>query len=390
MTPGARVAAAIDVLDQMRAGQPAEQALTRWARRSRFAGSKDRAAVRDLVFDVVRRRRSAAHYGGGSSSRALMIGLLHMQGADLEALFDGSGYGPAPLTAAERTFPAPPTEPATVADLPDWLVPLFEQSLTENWLETAQTLQTRAPTFLRVNAARGTAEAARQSLQHDSISAALHPTCATALIVEEGARRIRQSEAYRTGLVELQDAGSQMVVNVIPAAQRVLDFCAGGGGKALALAAQGDRDVHAHDAAPDRMKDLPERAARAGVPVHMLAPPDLKEAAPFDVVLCDAPCSGSGAWRRAPEGKWALTPDRLDELTRLQDSILAQASALVAPGGTLIYATCSVLRIENDARRAAFLDRHPAWQVAFEKRFDVGLLGDGFYTVQLQRKVMGA
>ena len=172
----------------------------------------------------------------------------------------------------------------------------------------------------------------------------------------------------------------------LPDAPRVLDYCAGGGGKALALAAQPDREVFAHDHDPARMRDLPERAARAGARVSLLEGAAVADAGPFDLVLCDVPCSGSGAWRRAPQGKWLLTPERLAALNAVQDQILGTVTELVAPGGTLAYATCSVLKSENEDRIAAFLGAHPDWSCTFEQRFAVNADGDGFYTAHLKRK----
>ena len=142
----------------------------------------------------------------------------------------------------------------------------------------------------------------------------------------------------------------------------------------------------AHDIQATRMKDLPARALRAGVTITQIEGGALPGEAPFDLILCDAPCSGSGAWRRAPEGKWALTPERLEELTALQAAILTQAAALVAPGGVLAYATCSILRAENEDSVAGFLTAHPAWHMIASHRWEPGPSGDGFYLAQLQRR----
>ncbi|NNE51891.1 MAG: RsmB/NOP family class I SAM-dependent RNA methyltransferase [Sulfitobacter sp.] len=385
MTPGARVAAAIEILDAIAGGLAAEQALTRWARASRFAGSKDRAAVRDHVFDVLRRRRTAAHYGRGETGRSLMIGALVEAGADPNQLFTGEGHAPAPPSAAEREMPAAPTDRPILWNLPDWLLPHIESSLGDRAEVTARALQDRAPVFLRVNKAKTNRSGAQKMLHDAGIETVENPLSGTALTVIEGARRIRNSNAFSEGYVELQDASSQTVVDLLPPGERVLDYCAGGGGKSLAIAAQPDRTVFAHDSNPGRMRDLPLRAARAGVRIPQLAKGALAGAGPFEIVLCDAPCSGSGAWRRAPEGKWRLTPEALEDLIALQDSILAQAARLVAPGGTLAYATCSLFRIENEARVQAFLESNPGWQVTLEERFDVGNSGDGFFTAHLTR-----
>lgn len=385
MTPGARVSAAIEILDAMQAGLAAEQALTRWARASRFAGSKDRAAVRDHVFDVLRQRRPAAHWGNGDTGRALMIGVLRLQGAELDAPFSGDGHAPDPLTQAEQVCPVAPADPAISWDLPDWLVPYFKASLGERAETVARALQSRAPISLRINTAKVDISAAIKNLSQNGVETQRNELCDTALTVTSGERKIRNSVSYLEGEVELQDAASQAVVAAIPKAGRVLDFCAGGGGKALALATEPGVQVFAHDIDPRRMTDLPVRAARAGVTITQIDTESCTRQAPFDVVLCDAPCSGSGAWRRSPEGKLTLTQGRLDDLTLVQDSILDQAAKLTAPDGVLAYATCSVLTCENEDRVNAFLKRNSDWEMTFQRRYDVDSNGDGFFTSHLMR-----
>lgn len=386
MTPGARVSAAIEVLDAIAGGLAAEQALTRWARQSRFAGSKDRAAVRDHVFDVLRQRRTAAHYGKGETGRALMIGVLHDQGADLEALFSSEGHAPAPLSDEEHAFPQAPEDRATRLNLPDWLLPLFDAALGEKADAAAKALQERGPICLRVNTARIAVAAAQELLAAEGVQTRANPLAEAALTVTEGARRIRNSTPFADGYVELQDAASQAVVASLPQGGRVLDYCAGGGGKALALAMDPTRAITAHDIDPRRMNDLPARAERASAEISLADTEKAKADAPYDVLLCDAPCSGSGAWRRAAEGKWTLTPDRLTELTAIQDQILDTAAGLTTGNGVLAYATCSIFREENEARVEAFLIRHPAWKVARMDRYDVTENGDGFFSAQLTRE----
>jgi len=385
MTPGARVSAAIEILNAMADGLPAEQAMTRWARSSRFAGSKDRAAVRDYVFDVLRQRRTAAHFGGGETGRALMIGLLRAQGVDLGTLFTGEGHAPQPLSEPEQTAADATTDSATLWNLPDWLIPDFKESLGDRAEAVALALQSRAPITLRVNLAQSNPGSAAAQLADLGIETRANPRAASALTVVEGERKIRNSSLYLEGKVELQDASSQAIVVAMPKAGRVLDYCAGGGGKALAIAMYPNVEVFAHDIDPRRMNDLPARAARAGCVIPQFETDDLAAKAPFDVVLCDAPCSGSGAWRRSAEGKWTLTAARLRELNAIQDSILDAAADLTAPKGCLVYATCSVLSCENEDRAKAFLARHPDWKSTFEQRFDVDEFGDGFYTTHLMR-----
>lgn len=382
MTPGARIAAAIGILDRIAAGEAAEGALTNWARGSRFAGSADRAAVRDLVFDALRRWRSSAALGGGGTGRARMIGLLRDRGVDPSAFFTGTGHAPPPLTAAEAA-PPPPLSDLDALDCPDWLAGPLRDSLGDAFAPVLRLMRDRAPVFLRANAAKATPGAAAAALAAEGIAAQPHPLAPWALEVTGGARRIAGSAAFREGLVELQDAASQAVVAALDVAPGlpVLDFCAGGGGKALALAALGAA-VTAHDADPARMRDLPARAARAGATVAA-APPFRPGGWPL--VLADAPCSGSGAWRRQPEAKWRLTPEALARLTTAQDRVLDAAAAQVAHGGRLAYATCSLLAAENAGRIAAFRARRPGWRILAERRWTPLDGGDGFYLAILGR-----
>ncbi|MEP6020292.1 MAG: RsmB/NOP family class I SAM-dependent RNA methyltransferase [Paracoccaceae bacterium] len=381
MTPQARVAAAIDVIDAIEEGQAAEQALTRWARQSRFAGSKDRAAVRDHVFAALRHWRSDAVRGGGQSGRARMIGRLRAEGIDPVTIFSGQGYGPDVLNDVELAAGAIAADGAEQLDVPEWLWARLVADLgMDGAALTARTWQDRAPVTLRVNAHRSTKAAAKTQLADEGIETEDNPRAPFALTIVEGARRLRNSSLFQNGLVELQDASSQAVVAALPAGETVLDYCAGGGGKALALAADGKR-VTAHDANPDRMRDLPDRANRAGLNISCMSTHALSGT--YDLVLCDAPCSGSGSWRRSPQGKWDLTQSKFDDLIALQRDILDQAMQFVAPGGALIYATCSVFNAENEEQVHAFAQRHPNWKINKQDRWAVDNLGDGFFCSSL-------
>ena len=385
MTPEARVAAAIETLDLILSGQPGEKVLTTWARKNRYAGSKDRAAIRDLVFDALRQKSSSAHMGGSFDGRGIMLGQMRLQGKDPDTVFTAQGYAPAVLSDAERahhtTMAAAPE--AVRLDCPDWLLPIFQISLKEQTEEVLNLLRTRAPAFLRVNTTKATLESAIKALAAENIDAAPHPLSPTALQVTGNPRRVRHSNAFQSGLVELQDAASQAVSDAFGAAVpegSVLDYCAGGGGKALALAAKGFQ-VCAHDAAPERMADIPVRAARAGTPIRISDTPE----GAYDAVFCDAPCSGSGAWRRQPEAKWRLTPDALETLMATQDNILDAASAFVKKGGVLGYATCSLLAEENSARAAAFEARHPEFHLRQNRQLTPLEGADGFFLAIFDR-----
>ena len=387
MTPAARVAAAIEVLDAWLGGTALERALTNWARAHRFAGSKDRAAIRDHVFDAVRCRRSFAALGGAETGRGLMIGALRARGVDPATLFTGAGYGPPPLAAGERGGGAREALPEPVRlDCPDWLAPRLSQSLGADFAPVMEALRHRAPVFLRVNLARTNRDAVIGALHDEAIEARAHALSPSALEVTRGERRIQSSRAFRDGLVELQDAASQAVIDLLPirSGMRVLDYCAGGGGKSLALAARG-AEVTAHDIEPRRMSDIPARAARAGVRVATASTDRVAAQAPFDLVVADAPCSGSGAWRRSPQGKWDLTPERLDELCAIQAGILDEIAGLAGPRGQIAYATCSMIDTENAAQIDGFLARHPGWCRSLERRFTPRDGGDGFYVALLTR-----
>lgn len=384
MTPGARVAAAIEILDQVVAGQAAEAALTRWARASRFAGSGDRAAIRDYVYDALRHWRSDAVRGGGTTGRARMIGRLRAQNADIEALLTGLGHAPEPLSAQEAVAGSEPDAVGDVWDMPDWLVEAFKDSLKDAASATAQALTERAPLTVRVNTARTSVDGAQAQLQKDGVETVPNPRAPTALSVTQGPRRLRNARAYLEGLVEVQDSASQAAMLGITGTGTALDFCAGGGGKALALAAQG-WSVTAHDIDVRRMADLPERARRGGHDIAQVSPEDIEESELFDLVLCDAPCSGSGTWRRTPEAKWALTPARLETLRAMQAEVLDAAFAHVKPGGRLVYATCSVLTAENMDRIEDFLARHDGWHLGHVESWPVDAWGDGFFAAHLER-----
>ncbi len=380
MTPAARVSAAIEVLDLILSGANAEVALTNWGRANRYAGSGDRGAIRDQVFAALRCRASFASLGGGLTGRGLMLGAVRASDQDVAGIFSGEGHAPPPVHHEPGRTPAG----YAALDCPDWLGPKLEASLGPDFAPVMQALRSRAPVFLRVNSARMNREAAQAALLAEDIATRPVGWVNTALEVTGNARKIQTSQAYLTGLVELQDASSQAVVASLyltPNA-KVLDYCAGGGGKTLALAARGAK-VWAHDAFPGRMADLPDRASRAGLRIMITQTPE--ETKPYDVILTDVPCSGSGSWRRDPAGKWALTPARLAELTQIQAQILDKVIPMVRHGGTLAYATCSLLTDENEAQITAFQSRHPGWTLKTQRRFSPLQGGDGFFLATLTR-----
>ncbi len=390
MTPAARIAAAIEILDRTLAGAPAEQVLTTWARGHRFAGSGDRAAIRDHVYDVLRCRGSYAVLGGAAegapSGRALMLGLCRAQGLPIEDLFAGEGFAPAPLTEAERAaLAAPIPEDLEILDWPAWLRPAVTQALGADFGAVSALMRTRAPVFLRVNLAKVSRAAAQAALAGEGIETQAHSLADSALEITAGARKLAASKAYAAGLVELQDAASQAMIGMLDLrpGMRVLDYCAGGGGKALALAAREPQaKVAVHDIDAGRMRDIPARAARAGATLRTCPPG--RPGGPYDLVLVDAPCSGSGTWRRTPEAKWRLTPEALAALVETQRAILQQAADLVVPGGVLAYMTCSVLEVENTGQAEWFAQTN-GWPVETCRQLTPMQGADGFFGLVMRR-----
>jgi 16S rRNA (cytosine967-C5)-methyltransferase len=396
MTPVARISAAIEILDAVMDGESAERVLTSWARGHRYAGSKDRAAIRDHVFDALRCLRSYSWLGGAGgrtsdaadgprpTGRKLMIGMLRDAGVDLDTMFLEARFAPAPLSEDEMDLPELAQAPRAVRlDCPDWVLPLYDAVLGDDTDAVLNTSRRRASVFLRVNTGKASLAEAQQALLADSIETESHPLSPTALKVTVGARGVARSQAYLTGLVELQDAGSQAIIDALPLkdGMTVLDYCAGGGGKALAMAALADMNVTAHDIDPARMQDIAPRASRAGAKITTARLADLD--ASYDLVLCDAPCSGSGSWARAPQAKWLLQDSRLESLTNLQAQILDDVSPRVAVGGVLAYATCSLFDAENKAQTAAFVARHPEFNLQSDRLITPLEGGDGFYVAVL-------
>lgn len=356
MTPAARVQAAIEVLDLVIAatqaqGAPADRVVTDWFRTRRFAGSGDRRAVRDLVYRAIRACGEVP-----ASGRAAMLRLAESDPA-LACLFDGSRHGPAPVRAGE------PVAGPGIA--PHWLVRALAASGIGG--AEAQALLDRAPLDLRVNALK----ASRDGLDLPSPA---EPTAAPHGLRVGSGTSAEQWPAFLDGLVEVQDTGSQLACEAVTASpgELVIDLCAGAGGKALALAAaMGNRGrVIASDTDRARLSRLMPRAGRAGVTIieTVLLDPGREDRAlagwqgRADAVLVDAPCSGTGTWRRNPEARWRLRSAELARLAGLQARLLDLAATLVRPGGRLVFVTCSLLDAEGRGQAEGFLSRYPDWR----------------------------
>ena len=380
MIAGARVAAAIEVLADIEARRrPAADALKDWGLAHRFAGSKDRSAIGTLVFDALRRRASSAYIMGDDNPRAIILGALRLvRGLNLdevEALFSGEAHAPAALNEGERKrFAEASLEgaPAHVAaDFPAWLEPSFSAVFGERLVAETSALALRAPVDLRVNTLKCARDKALASLSHlNAAPTPLSPLGLRLPLTPEGRNPALAAEAdYVNGRVEIQDEGSQLaaLLSAAKPGEQVLDLCAGAGGKTLALAAlmQNKGQIYATDDDGRRLAPIYKRLERAGARnVQVRAPRRGQDAladlaGACDLVLIDAPCTGTGAWRRNPDAKWRIRPGALEQRIADQDATLAAAVRFVKPQGRILYVTCSLLREENEDRVAAFLGGNP-------------------------------
>lgn len=376
MRLGGRLAAAIEVLEDMeKRRRPAADALKDWGLSHRFAGSGDRSAIGNIVYDALRRRRSAGWLLGSDTPRAQAFGALLLEWGEtpeaLAATLDGDRFAPAGLTSdelatiAERTASSPPD--AARADCPDWCIPLLEQSFGSDWVEEAAALATRPPLDLRVNTLLSTREAVLAELAGTGAEpAAIAPHGIRIPPIDGSGRHpnVQAEPAFQKGWFEVQDEGSQIVAELAGAkpGMQVLDNCAGGGGKTLAMAAamQNQGRIIAYDSEKQRLAPIFERLKRAEVScVDVIAKAsDLEPlAGAMDIVLIDAPCTGSGTWRRRPDAKWRLSPRQLEVRQKEQSTILDAASRFVRPGGRLVYITCSIFDEENGGQVTSFLER---------------------------------
>lgn len=395
MTPAARLQAAIEILSAGGA-RPLDRQLKDWFRAHRFAGSKDRHAITDRVYDIVRHRARFAHRMGRDDPRALAIAAVLAVGDAPESLFTG-GYGPSPLTDAERTAiaRAPSPEPGWVAgEYPPWLEEELTRAFGAGLEAEMAAFQARAPVDLRVNTLKARRADVIAQLRADKFPCEIPAELDDAIRCPPGVN-LTAHPLFLSGAFEIQDWAAQRAVALSEArpGMRVLDLAAGAGGKSLALAAamQNKGSILAFDDKPERLAPLTERAGRAGASIITIAQArggPLWGNGRFDLVFLDVPCSGSGTWRRQPELKWRLTPERLTELRGIQDWLFADGARHTAPGGKLVYATCSILPQENQDRVAAFLLAHPMFKRA-QPDFHASpatTASDGFYAAFLVRE----
>jgi 16S rRNA (cytosine967-C5)-methyltransferase len=384
MTPSARLAAAIEVFAALESERrPAGDALKSWGLTHRFAGSGDRAAIAGLVYDALRRRASSAFIMGADTPRAILLGMLRQERKlDVEGISsyaDGSKYGPEPLSDTERerlgSADLTGAPPYVAGDYPEWLDAHLETAFGPRRAEEGAALASRAPLDLRVNTLKGDLETAAAALSDlNPIPARWSPMgLRIRLAADAKSPAIHAEPAFLKGLVELQDEASQLAVifSDPKPGEQVIDLCAGAGGKTLALAAimQNKGQIFATDDDKRRLAPIHARLKRSGARNVQIRPPksvgteidDLK--GHMDLALIDAPCTGTGAWRRNPDAKWRIRPGALEQRQKEQVEVLDRAVGLIKPTGRIAYVTCSILEQENGAQVRAFLARHPEFTV---------------------------
>jgi 16S rRNA (cytosine967-C5)-methyltransferase len=384
MTPAARLSAAIELIDTIDAQRiPAAKALKEWGTAHRFAGSGDRAAISGLIWDVLRRRASSAWIMDADTARARLLGMLKLErGLDAEqiaVLCDGGRFAPAPLTDAEHaalTSRSLADAPAPIAgDYPDWLDGYLALAFGDDRVAEAAAMASRAPLDLRVNSLKAKREKVLASTAHLGTMPTPWSPIGLRIDLSAGARSpgIHAEEDFIKGNIEVQDEGSQLaaLLSAAKPGEQVIDLCAGAGGKTLTLAAmmQGKGRLIATDHDKRQLAPIYERLSRAGVHNCDVRTPkgpndtlsDIHASA--DLVLIDAPCTGTGTWRRNPDAKWRMRPGALEVRLKDQVSVLDRAAALVKPGGRIAYITCSVLPPENGDQIRQFLARHPGFTI---------------------------
>lgn len=383
MRPGGRLAAAIEVLTDIEARhRPAADAMRDWGLSHRFAGSGDRAAIGNLVYDALRRRNAAAWLLDDASPRALVLGSFLLENglevAALEEALAGNPFAPEPLNDRERAALAErrdnPKPDAVRANVPEWCLPMVQQAFGEAWVDECAALAERPPLDLRANTLKTTRKRVLKALAKlGAVPARIaHHGVRIPAIAGYGRHpSVQATEAFQRGWFEVQDEGSQIVAELAgaEAGMQVLDYCAGAGGKTLACSArmQNRGQIFAFDADPLRLKPIHERIRRAGcrnVQVVFDRERFASMEQQLDLVLVDASCTGSGTWRRRPDAKWRLSPHGLETRVADQATILDAASQFVKPGGRLAYITCSIFDEENGRQVEAFLQRNPAFGLA--------------------------
>ena len=392
--------AAIFILDEFLAGQNLNAILSRWAKSNRYAGSSDREAIRNIVFDILRVKKTFTFILRKekqlTNGRALVFLYAVLHSMPLNDIFTGQKYGPDKLNVYEKEF----FEIAKknndrcfelVDNIPDFLIAEFKRSLRSKFNNVMRLLEKRAPVSIRVNSLKSDMSSILEVLSLEGIDGKISQKVRYGIEIVGNPRRLTQIQIFKDGYFEVQDLHSQKIIEGLPINEdtNILDYCAGAGGKILGIACllKGNGRFFVHDIDKNKLIEADLRAERAGIKLKRFNSDNMQmHHNSFEYILADVPCSGSGAWRRNPQQKWRITPDSLKEILNRQITILNEVKDLVKKSGFLFYITCSFLKIENEDVVDKFLIQNKNFSLSNKKNIFIDAHGDGFFCAALQKK----
>ncbi len=400
MRKDAQANAAISILDDFLDGQNLNSILFNWTKNNRYAGSNDRESIRNLVFDILRVKKTFASVLDKEkrpiNGRALVFLYAVFHSLNLDDMFTGEKYGPEKLNIFEKKFFKIAKENnnknfVVINNIPDFLVAEFKRSLGSKFKNAMRLLERRAPISIRVNVLKSDISSVLELLSVEGIEGKKSKELRFGIDIIGNPRRLTQIKAFKDGYFEVQDFHSQKIIEELAVNQntKVLDYCAGAGGKILSIACslKGNGIFYIHDVDKRKLKEADLRAKRAGVNFKRLEAENMqKYYCSFDYIIADVPCSGSGAWRRNPQQKWRITPESFNEILIWQKKILNEVKDLVKKNGILFYITCSLLKIENEEVIQNFLMQNKHFSLLKKKNVTIDNHGDGFFCAVLQKK----
>ncbi len=400
MRQDARANAAISILDNFLVGQNLNSILLRWAKNNRYAGSSDREAIRNIVFDVLRVKKTLTSVLEKEKQPINGRGLVFLHSVfyalNLNDIFTGRKYGPEKLTFFEKEFSKISKENINgcfgiTDNIPGFLIAEFKRSLGKKFEKVMRLLEKRAPISIRVNPLKSDISSLLECLSSEGIEGKKSKRVRYGIDIIGNPRRLTQIQAFKDGYFEVQDLHSQKIIEDLPLNEhtKVLDYCAGAGGKILGIACslKGNGKFYIHDINERKLKEANLRAEKAGVKFKRLETKNLqKYYCSFDYIIADVPCSGSGAWRRNPQQKWRITPESLNEILTRQTVILDEAKDLLKKNGYIFYITCSLLKIENEEVIQKFIINNKYFRLVNKKNVTIDNYGDGFFCAVLQKK----
>ena len=400
MRRDSRANAAIFILDEFLAGQNLNAILSKWTKANRYAGSSDRESIRDIVFDILRVKKTFTFILNKEkqviNGRALVFLYSVYYSLPLNDIFTGQKYGPDKLNNYENEFSEIAKENnergfEVIDNIPDFLLTEFQRSLGSKFNNVMRLLEKRAPVSIRVNALKSDVSSILEVLSSEGIEGKIAKKVRYGIEIIGNPRRLTQLQAFKDGYFEVQDLHSQKTIEGLPIKEdtKILDYCAGAGGKILNIASllKGNGRFFVHDLDKKKLIEADLRAKRAGIKLKRLNAENMEQHHnSFDYILADVPCSGSGTWRRNPQQKWRITSDSLEEILNRQITILNEVKDLIKKNGLLFYITCSLLKIENEEVVDDFLIQNKNFSLSNKENITIDTQGDGFFCAVLQKK----